>query len=270
MKKILFLISIVAALNAGAQVKFKLALLKDAKTYQVSMIPDKTWEAPFNITGTGQVTLVATAGALEIVNFKNVNANAEWHFNSREDRPQENNGFDYHSVGLKSLGTSSITYKAGVEVPLFTFENQLPCSGSIKLLNHTKDAYFKNPKKESNVGNYISVYGAEGDAYRGNSDNEEIQCGQVLGATDLKLSNEFKILPNPFRSDLNIKGAFGKLKSAKVVVTNTLGAIVFENEIDTKVNEKDMDLDFLAKGMYTVSILDNGKYVYSEKVVKID
>ncbi len=271
MKKLILLTLTIASFYAGAQVKFKLALLKDSKTYQVSMIADKTWEGPLNITGTGQVTLVTTAGSFEIVNFKNINPNAEWHYNSRTDRPQENNDVDYLSVGLKSMGTAAITYKAGVEVPLFTFENQLPCTGSIKLMNHKNDPLFKNPNKESNVGNYLSVYGAEGDAYKGNLGEEEIQCG-VLSATELALEGTFKVSPNPFKADLNIKGDFEKLKDAAIIITNTLGSKVYEKQIDSKNIGKqvELELDFLARGTYTVSIYQNGKYEFSEKVVKIE
>jgi hypothetical protein len=273
MKKILFSIAALAALTAQAQVKFNLTLLDDKKTYQVSIVPEKTWDAPFNITGTGQITLVTNTGTFEVKNFENINPNIEWHFNSRTNNPQENDGFDYHSVGLKSLGTSLLTYKSGIEIPLFTFENALPCTGSISLLDHSKDQFFKNPNKKANIGNYISVYGAEGDAYKGNIGKGEAPCALALNSTNLELNESFTLSPNPFISDLNVKGEFEKLNNAsKIRITNELGTTVFEKELENQnsIKSLELNLEFLTNGIYSVSIIKNGKVAFSEKVVKMD
>jgi len=116
-----------------AQVQFKLTMLEDGETYQVSLIPERSWQHPYNITSTAQVTIKAPAGSFEVKELTSLQLDIEWQDNSRSDSPSEAPDVDYISFGLGTLGTVDFNYEAGVEMPLFQFKNALSCQGTISL-----------------------------------------------------------------------------------------------------------------------------------------
>jgi len=46
-----------------AQVKFKMQLLNDGTTYQVSLVPETSYRPPLNMTSTAQVTIKVPTGS---------------------------------------------------------------------------------------------------------------------------------------------------------------------------------------------------------------
>ena len=136
-----------------AQVKFKLMLLEDGKTYQVSLIPEVTFRAPLNATSTGQVTLKAPTKGLAVDKLYNLQNEVIWEPNSLTESPSESPEFDYVSFGLVTQGTKNIQYEAGVEIPLFAFTNFLECQGEITLIDNLTDPFSPPNSKNVNVGN---------------------------------------------------------------------------------------------------------------------
>jgi hypothetical protein len=273
MKNIFFALLCFGATQVEAQVKFKLQLLQDEKTYQVSIIPETTWAAPFNITSTAQVTLVMPEGSFEPKNVKSLQPGADFAFNSIANTPTDNATADYYSVGLSSLGTQKIAYKAGQEIPLFTFQNALPCSGSIALLDHKSDVFYKNPKKKANIGNYLSVYGAAGDAYQGNIGTGVVPCADARSVETGFQVSEIGITPNPFTTDLQFSAIYSVTDVAAVVeVVDALGVLAYTHAFEATAgrNTFQMPLADLSTGMYTVTVKSSERILYTTKLVKVD
>jgi hypothetical protein len=273
MKNIFFIFACLVSFSAAGQVKFKLRLLADQKTYQVSLLPEATWVSPFNITSTAQITFVVPTESFEPKNVQNLQPGVEWHFNSRTNAPSENPAFDYVSVGLKSLGTSNLFYQNGLEIALFTFENAQPCTGSIRLLDHVSDPFFKNLNKKANIGNYLSVYGAGGDAYVGNFGAGEAVCSGVSAGSDVSDMADFSLSPNPFYDELNFSTEWKNAPSAaQISITDALGKVVFNQNFEPNSGKNTLrfDLRDLVPGVYSVTLKTGERVVFSRKVVKTD
>ncbi len=150
----LFLLLICAA--SDAQVTYKIQLLSDVETYQVSLIPDVSWPDSEGITATAQVTLVVPTGGFEFADLQSIHG--DWSNNSFVASPEENPSCDYISIGLSSLGTSDIPYVEGEETILFTFKNNGVCTGPIWLIDQT-DPFFPPNSVSSNVSNQITTLG---------------------------------------------------------------------------------------------------------------
>jgi gliding motility-associated-like protein len=141
-----------------SQVQFKIELLPDQVTYQASMKPLLTWSPPLNITSTAQFTIKVPTGGFEVNNLVSLQPGTFWSQNARYNTPSEAPGFDYISFGLTSLGTSGLSYIAGVEVPLFTFVNNGICTGSAEVMLET-DPFFPPNSENANVNNQIATLG---------------------------------------------------------------------------------------------------------------
>ena len=107
----------------------KYKLTQNGTTWTVSMIPMVTWTAPNNTTSTQQVTIKVPTGGFAVSNLTNLTAGATYAQTSRYDHPTEAPAFDYISLTLQNLGTTALTYQQGIEVPLFSFQNNGTCGG---------------------------------------------------------------------------------------------------------------------------------------------
>jgi hypothetical protein len=67
---------------------------------------------------------------------------------------------------------------------------------------------------------------------------------------------EYIIFPNPSKGDLNIRIYRGKSENHSVKITNTLGQVVHTSSIK---REDYLDIDFLGKGIYFVTISNDKK-----------
>lgn len=195
-----------ATIGLNAQVQFKLEKLSDGETFQVSLVPEKDWKNPMNITSTAQVTLKVPTNSFEIRDLVSLQDNVNWEYNSKSTAPKEAPQFDYLSIGLASMGTKQIAYEKGVPVPLFTFKNAEICQGSIALMPQNDP--FKAPNsKRANVGNSITVFGARGEAYKENFTTQEIPCQSTLSletSSTASLENEVRVYPNPAVNLINV------------------------------------------------------------------
>jgi len=142
--------------TSWAQVKLKISLLPDEVTYQVSAIPEATYNTPLNSTPSAQISVTVPTGGFEISNLTNIKG--LWGSNF-VIAPVENPSSDYLIFALQGA-TSDITYQAGQEEPLFTFQNSGTCTGALALIDHDTDPFMPPNAQSINVGNLLSVIGA--------------------------------------------------------------------------------------------------------------
>ncbi len=256
------------------QVKFKLSLLSDGKTYQVSMIPEVTFQSPLNVTSTAQVTLKAPTRGLEVDQIFNLQDGVEWEPNSMTERPIEAPESDYLSFGLVTQGTDKIVYEAGVEVPLFAFTNFLECQGKIALMDNSNDPFAIPNSRQVNIGNQITVLGAQGDAYIGNATESEVLCGDNLTAienidpTKVNLS----LFPNPATDYVFVAFSWDrKAAPIKLKLMDVNGKLIQEKtiEIIKGNNQTKMDIQSLAQGNYFIELIGDNWKISADQFVKL-
>lgn len=157
-----------------AQIRYKIELLSDDSTYQVSLQSDTTFTGMNAITSTGQVTILAPAGDFEITNL--VSVNGVWENNTNINAPSENNSTDYFIVGLTSLGTTEIEFTEEEETVLFTFNNGGTCTGNLELMQ-AGDAFEPPNSLNINAGNEMIIFGyGNQNAWVGNYDQGSAPC----------------------------------------------------------------------------------------------
>ncbi len=257
-----------------AQVKFKLTQLADGKTYQVSLIPEVTFQSPLNTTSTAQVTLKAPTRGLEVDQIFNLQPDVVWEPNSLTEQPAESPDYDYVSFGLVSQGTKNIVYEAGVEVPLFAFTNFLECQGEISLIDNLNDPFSPPNSKLVNVGNQITILGAQGDAYEGNVTESSVVCGANL--TDVENIDHtiinLNLFPNPAQDYISLDFNWDrKSETIDLTVLSLNGKVVAEKEltIHTGKNQAKIDLQHLAQGNYFVQVNGEDWKIISDQFIKM-
>ncbi len=180
-KPLLLLLAIVHLFNLplAAQITGKLTQSTNKKTYQFSIIPNKTISSPNNITNTAQITFRASKGSFEVTKVKSITG--IWQFNSIVKSPIEAPNFDYIVFSLATPLTNP-KYQANVELPLFSFENQLGCVGSLELIENFADEFWPPNSINANIGSQLTIleYGID-NAYEKNDPNHnKITCPTIL------------------------------------------------------------------------------------------
>lgn len=270
---LLFVMTFISFISA--QVQYKLTMLEDGETYQVSLIPEKSWEHPYNITSTAQVTIKVPTNSFEVTDLVSLQLDVDWQDNSRSDAPAEAPATDYISFGLATLGTVNFNYEAGVEMPLFTFKNALPCTGSVILMDNADDPFMAPNSRRANVGNSITIFGARGEAYMGNAiDYTEVPCQAKLTTnveTNEIVFESTKVYPNPAINevfvDLNwINGT----TEGDLVIMDATGKEIQRQPVNLKdgFNKVQLGVDQLAFGIYSVEVQFDGKSVMLDRFVK--
>ena len=256
------------------QVKFKLTKLADGKTFQVSMIPDVSFASPGNLTSTAQVTLIAPTGGLEVDQIFNLQDGVEWEPNSMTEKPIEAPDFDYLSFGLVTQGTDKIVYEAGVEVPLFAFTNFLECQGQIALMDNENDPFAVPNSRQVNIGNQITILGAQGDAYIGNVVESVVACGDNLtGVENIDQTKiNLSLFPNPTTDYLLVDFDWErKGEAVKLSVLDMTGKLVQEKflTVNKGKNQTKLDVLSLAQGNYFIEFAGETWKVSSDQFVKM-
>jgi len=153
------------------------------------MRPTTTWNPPFNITSSAQVTIKAPTGGFTIANVTSLRPNTSWSHNSTYTAPIEDPLHDYFSIGLTSLGTSGFSYDSGVETPLFTFENTGNCTGPTELMM-AGDPFFPPNSQNGNVGCQITTLGGgQMNAWIGNYDTMSADCSGGTSTPTCSINN---------------------------------------------------------------------------------
>ncbi|MEZ4961197.1 MAG: gliding motility-associated C-terminal domain-containing protein [Saprospiraceae bacterium] len=194
--KIIFtpLFCLALSVAACSQITFKLTLMADNATIKVSMIPAATYTFPQNVTSSGQVTVKVTHGfgdnSFDLINLTNLTPGVTWSFNNRVNSPVEAPSWDYLSFGLSTFGTTAYNYQAGVEIPLFSFQNgAAACADSIELFDNYNDPFLPPNSAGVNVENSLVVIGGGlVNSYSGNFGTGRVPCSPGTTCEDLDYS----------------------------------------------------------------------------------
>ncbi len=246
--------------EVSAQVQYKIEWQKEAAAFQVALVPQETWTGPAGLTVSGQVSIKAPAGMLEVTNFKNLVNGVVWEFNSKHASPQEAPGYDYFSFGLTSLGTNLLNYQAGIEVPIFSFQNGLDCTGRIELVDNEADAFMPPNSAKANIGNQITVFGANGNAYAGNTDAGDAVCEFASSTSTAKEDGpKHEIYPTVASDKVNVALATEMTTDLQLRVIDASGRLVkiVKQDLQTGKHLIALDITGLSAGTYSVE-MDKG------------
>ncbi len=140
-------------------ISYELELDADGN-YIVSLISDTTWNFPFNIVGTAQVTIKVPTGGFLVGDLTELISGVSFAKTARDNSPTEDATADYLSFGLRSQGTSRITFQKGEKVGLFSFQNIGTCpDGTLSLMDNLTDPFSPPNSKQTNPGQQMTVSG---------------------------------------------------------------------------------------------------------------
>lgn len=180
-KQLLILLAIIPILTLplSAQIIGKLTQSTDKKTYNFSIIPDKTITRPNNITNTAQITFKASAGSFDVAKVKSITG--IWQYNSIIRSPIESPNFDYIVFTL-ATPLANPNFQANVELPLFSFENRQGCIGSIELIENFTDEFWPPNSIDANIGIQLTIleYGIDNAYEKNDPTHSKIVCPIAL------------------------------------------------------------------------------------------
>ncbi|MEM6318518.1 MAG: gliding motility-associated C-terminal domain-containing protein [Bacteroidota bacterium] len=146
--------------NLHAQIQFKIALLSDSTTYQVSLYSNLGPFASKTIVNSAAVTVLAPTGELEIGTQTNQLGN--WSSPDVFVNPVAEFDMDYFVFNL-SGNIDDANLMPGQEIPIFSFTNTKFCAGAVELMDNDNDPY-KATDPPFNIGNQITAF-ADGSIY---------------------------------------------------------------------------------------------------------
>lgn len=284
------IVMIISQTSLPAQVKFLLDYNARTQEYTVSMMPEKTWRAPDNLTATGQVTLKATTGQFFVKEVQSLIPDTDWFPSGRVTAPIEAPGFDYIFFRLETRGFAEMPYKAFSPTKLFSFKLESNCAKEVGLVSNYEDKFLPPNSRNINIGNSIGVSGANGEAYAGNisdipilcayasaqvvTDNEEDddKVNKPLLVKEEVLFAEKMIYPNPTVNEINIELNWLGQKGKKTILAyNNAGELVrfFNQNIDKGNNEFVLDLKDMPSGVYNFLLVEAGQSLSLGQVIKI-
>lgn len=274
MKKLFTFLTFLAFTQyTDAQVLVDLAFDTDTEVYTVSLLPQSTWEYPQNITGTGQITLRVPAGEFVIQDLTNLQTDVEWLNNARSNSPTESPDYDYISFGLMTPGTANIPYVANELTPLFSFKNELGCTGSVSIMDNEADPFYPPNQDMVNVGNSLSVLGGGSDSYVGNVSNDEVSCEVEVEEPEdpsslqtLPTIAEVMTYPNPAIEQVTIDFQWDEnAQSGEIIITDNSGKQVKSKKVDLQEgeNEASLRVKSLPAGIYFLQLEDKEGMQYS-------
>jgi hypothetical protein len=279
MKNIKILIGIAFSIACSsqavlAQVSYKISMMSDKKTYMVSMISEKTWTYPKNITSTAQVTIKVPSDKSFSPIVTSADKDVRWRANSLVEKPSSDPAHNYISFGLESLGTAKINYIAGQEIPLFTFVNKESnaCLGKVSLINNVKDILKGDEGANYNIGNQITLLGRKGNSYLGNI-QETVDCGSVTGNNDILNKETISIYPVPADQEIYLtwKNDNPKQAQAQILIENIQGSVVKTQTITllNGTNDATINVAELVPGLYNIAIKQDKQISIRHKVIII-
>lgn len=279
-----------------AQVKFMLAYNAVTDEYAVSMMPERTWQSPFNKTAAGQVTLKATTGQFFVKEVISHLEDTEWTVSGRVDGPMESPKYDYIFFRLRTPGLAELPYQAFKPTKLFTFKLESNCAKEVMLVSNYEDEFLPPNSKRINIGNSLGVLGARGEAYIGNVSDLPIFCPYAAASTTderevsetesvretkvitessplATLSKEPTLFPNPTVDEVNISlhwiGSNGK---KEVLVYSASGQLArtFTTDIQTGDNSFNLNIKDLENGIYNFILVDDNTAIDIGKIIKVN
>jgi len=253
------------------QIWYKLELLDDGETYQISLVSDVDWSLPNNLTSTGQVTVKVPTAEFELTEFESVHPQLKWDYNARIDSPNESVDIDYLSFGLENA-SRNFEYEAGEETPIIRFKNTRGCAGYVSLLDNEADPIEVSTDRHANIGSQLTVLGARGNAYFGNVGTQMVKCTKLI-KTEKEVMKEFSLFPNPAHNDINIKMNWSEeAQEGHFFIRDNVGRVVLHQRANLQKGENEIRFDIgkLDGGMYHME-LSNAKQesISLDKFIKI-
>ena len=155
---------------------------------------------------------------------------------------------------------------------LFEFRNQLGCTGTIALMNNMTDSFRVPNLKSVNVGNQMTILGANGNAYKGNTGTGTADCS-LVNTTNVFSNIEIKTFPNPV-TDMLIVDLMKISKNQNLlikIVNNTGKQVVAKQKIVLNVgdNQVILNTEKLIAGSYYVVLENEHEQFKSSVFVKM-
>ncbi len=161
---------------ANAQVKGKIGMIDVEGTFVVSIISEQTWLPPNSYTTTASFTLKVPTGTFQIKKDQVVSHNGFWELGRRFETPTEAPAFDYIYFNLTTPITT-LTYREGEEIPLFSFKNIGDCPGDVQIMDPETDPFKVPNSLNVNIGNNYTILGnGLGNGYKGTIKTKEKHC----------------------------------------------------------------------------------------------
>ena len=137
-----------------------------------------------------------------------------------------------------------------------------------------KDPFAPPNSRQVNVGNQITIYGAKGDAYAGNMENNTVPCGSLTNIEELdQTSVQLNIFPNPVTETLNLSMNWNK-KSEPIILSiiDLAGKAVYNKSIQLNkgFNQEKVAINQLAQGSYFIELRGADWKVSSQQFVKVN
>lgn len=127
---------------------------------QVSIISDTLWTGINNFTSAAQFTIKVPTGGFVVGSLTNLVGT--WQLSATDIAPIEDPTSDYFTFILASPGNLNV-FQDGVKVPVFTFKNDGTCQNGAVTLMADSDPFFPPNSNNSNVGQYMSPAGSQGE-----------------------------------------------------------------------------------------------------------
>lgn len=280
------IILVISTSSLPAQVKLMLDYNARTNEYTVSMMPEKTWQAPDNLTATGQITLKATTGQFYVKDVKSLVPDTDWFPSGRVNAPNEQPGYDYIFFRLDIRGLAEVPYQAFVPTRLFSFQLESNCAKEVMLVSNFEDKFLPPNSRRINIGNSIGVSGANGEAYAGNisdipifcayastpSEGEETSTNKPLLVEEEVFFEKKLLYPNPTIDEVNVELNWSGIQGEKTILAyNNNGELVrfFNQNLDKGNNEFALDLKDLASGVYNFLLVEKGQSLSLGQIIKV-
>ena len=180
-------------------------------------------------------------------------------FNIVDDKTENNLGNSQiwmvktDSSGLKQWDKTILTYRANFGSAIQTFDSCYVVGGGT---NAGVGGYKTQPNRDitdSTVDFWISKY---------------CFSGTPEAFNDLTVKIQLSIYPNPFRNELDIRITQQNLHQATFTISNLLGQTIYiQSETNLSPSyTKMLDLNYLANGVYWVSVVVDGERVTKEVI----
>ncbi len=219
--------------------------LDAAGNYVVSLIPDTTWNFPFNIVGTAQITIKIPTGGFIVGDITDLIDGVSFFNTGRDNSPEEEPTFDYLSFSLGSQGTSRIPFQKGQKVGLFSFTNIGICpNGNISLMDNMNDPFSSPNSKQSNPGQQMTVSGFGG---------PDLPIG-IIGSSNIACNSMEEIPP---------------VDTMVVVPIDTMTTVPIDTMVTTPVSTSAIsyELELDTDGNYIISLISDTTWNFPLNIV---
>ena len=173
LKGLLSSLAILLVMNAVGQVKFKVELLADGLTYQVSLYSEVDYPtAAQDVTTAAQITLTAPTGGFRPGAISSLLGN--WSVPDIYVNPIVALDRDYFIFTLSNI-IDDLNYQEFTSYPLFTFINEGACTGALEIMDNASDPFAEYQNIATK--NFITIFGnGIQSAYDGIKDSGSAPC----------------------------------------------------------------------------------------------